>query len=320
MTATQAPPIAAARGTPSTELLRAFLESYWLRPENALWMSLRSQVLSSIALPEPVADLACGDGVFMFLHRGGRFDPAFDVFHAVDKLDHVTFQHADMFDCARGYEPAIRRPAEAMEFGLDLKPALLAKAAALAAHRRLAQHDLNLRLPFEDEELGGVYCNSAYWLREVDSFLIELGRVVRRGSPIVLHVKLAHMDRFTLKSHRAVLGEAFIDIIERGRRECWPTVKSRAGWERSFERAGLHICSVSPIASRTHAYAWDIGLRPIAPLLVRMTQSLNSTAREAIKRDWVALFMELLQPLAHPELDLLPGDDSPAELQYVLTR
>ena len=62
----------------------------------------------------------------------------------------------------------------------------------------------------------------------------------------------------------------------------------------------------------THAHLWDVGLRPIAPLLVRMTDGLNRKTRAAIKRDWVELFLELLTPLCKPDLDLWPGRDEPA--------
>ena len=56
------------------DLLRRFVQAYWLRPENALWMTLRSTTLSAHALERPSLDVSCGDGVFSFLHAGGAFD------------------------------------------------------------------------------------------------------------------------------------------------------------------------------------------------------------------------------------------------------
>lgn len=304
------------------ERLRDYMNAYWLRPENALWMTLRSMVLSRCPVRRPAIDLSCGDGVFSFLHAGGGLAPEFDVFTSVAQLERVTHEHADMFDCARDdyAPPVVRRAAWTFDVGTDLKPALLRKAAALGFYGRLVEHDSNAPLPLADESFEQVYSNSAYWVREVGALLSELRRIVRPGGSVVLHVKLAEMADYTLERYRERLGGRLLDLIGRGRRACWPTVCGRAEWERRFARAGLTIEAVETIATRTHAYVWDIGLRPVAPLLVRMSAALASETRAAIKRDWVDLMCDLLAPLCRPELDLAPGPAAPAELQYVLRR
>jgi len=301
-------------------LLRRFLEAYWLRPENALWMALRSEALVRVAFTRPSIDLGCGDGVFSFLHFGGVFDPAFDVFTAVDHLDRVRDAHADMFDSgADRYRPRIiSRPADAIDLGSDCKPAMLAKAAKLDFYARLVEHDNNNPLPFDDASFAIVYCNAAYWVREIDRFLAELGRITQPDGRVVLQVKLDAMRRYTLEAHRHVLGDRFLDIIGRGRVDCWPTLADRSTWEGRFVQAGFSILEVTPFVTRTHAHLWDIGLRPIAPQLVRMANALSPATRAEIKRDWVDLFCELLSPLCDPALDLFTGHDEPAEIQYVL--
>ncbi len=301
-------------------MLRGFLEAYWLRPENALWMALRSEALNRVELQRPVADVSCGDGVFTFIHCGGLFDRSFDVFLAVDHLEHVKDRHADMFDGGvERYRPRIvRDPVQQVDVGTDCKAAMLTKAATLHLYRRLIKHDNNDALPLADGEIQTLYCNAAYWVREIDSFLSELARVVRPGGRIVLQVKLEGMRRFNLDGFRAVLGDRFLDIIGRGRLDCWPTLADRSTWERRFVRNHLEVVEAIPFVTRTHAHLWDVGLRPIAPLLVRMANALDSTTRGAIKRDWVDLLHELLMPFFHSSLDLM-GDPEPAEIQYVLT-
>ena len=64
------------------ELLRRYLNIYWLRPENAFWTVLRSLAWRQVAMPSPSIDLSCGDGVFSFVHAGGAFGPSFDVFQS----------------------------------------------------------------------------------------------------------------------------------------------------------------------------------------------------------------------------------------------
>ena len=57
----------------------------------------------------------------------------------------------------------------------------------------------------------------------------------------------------------------------------------------------------------------------MAPLLVRLANGVSPADRLAIKRDWVALMLELAEPLCRCDLDLLEDGAAPAELQYVLT-
>jgi SAM-dependent methyltransferase len=314
-------PAPAATGRSRASLLRAYMQAYWLRPENAMWMTLRSEALATSGLPAPAIDLGCGDGIFMFLHCGGRLDPDFDVFAAVSRLDDVARNHADMFDHVdEDYAPeTVRRPARSIDCGTDLKSSMLAKAQRLGLYGRFVLHDNNNPLPFDNESFRSVYCNAAYWVENIDDFLRELRRIVRPDGRVVLHVKSDAMRDYTLERHRDALGDRFLDLIGRGRMDCWPSLASRSVWERRFAAAGLHIESATPFATRTHAHIWDIGLRPLAPMLVKMANALPPPDRAAIKRDWVATLMELALPLCDAGLNLSGSDETePAEWQYVL--
>lgn len=318
-------PVAVGCGPPGEATLRdrlqRFLQAYWLRPENAFWMTLRSEVLRPCPRAHPSIDVSCGDGVFSFLHGGGVFDPDFDVFQSVAGLDRVRAGHADMFDhLSEEFQPQITAPpVDRYDVGTDAKPSMLAKAERLSFYGRLVEHDNNNPLPFDDGTFQTVYCNAAYWVENIDGFLSELRRITQPGGSIILHVKLDSMRRFTLDAHRSRLGDRFLDVIGRGRMETWPSLADRATWESRFRAAALHVHSATPFVTRTHAHVWDIGLRPIAPLLVRMTQSLAPATRSSIKREWVDLFCDLLEPLCHFSFDLLGAEDEAAEIQYVLT-
>jgi len=298
------------------------MQAYWLRPENAFWMCLRSETLARVPWEPPGIDLCCGDGVFSFLHHGGEFAPAFDVFSTVSKLDQVRTEHADMFDhYDEQYAPRVIVPSPVMlEVGTDFKPALLAKARHLQSYEQLLEHDANEHLPLPDGSFQTMYCNAAYWVANVECFLLELARVLKPGGRIVLQVKLDSLREYNLQRYEAFLGGRVLDIIGRGRAATWPALADRSTWERRFATAGLDVVSVTPFITRTHAHVWDVGLRPFAPLLTRMANGLSSQTRADVKSEWVDLCCELLEPLCAPDLDLFNSPSEPGELQYVLTR
>jgi SAM-dependent methyltransferase len=306
---------------PSTDLLIRFLRAYWLRPENALWMTLRSRALSRVPLAGPCMDVSCGDGVFTFLHCGGVFDPDFDVFTAVGDVTQAAERHADMFDHVQGgYQPTIiSPPQQRIDQGTDNKPSMIAKAKQLSLYSSLVEHDNNEPLPFSDQSFQTVYCNAAYWVSQVDPFLSELCRITKRQGCVVLQVKLSSLRDYTLAAHRSALGDRLLDILDRGRTDCWPTLADRATWESRFARAGFIIKEAHPFVTKTHAHIWDIGLRPIAPLLVKMTSALTRDSRSSIKSEWVDLFRDILEPLCKEDFDLFDSAAEPAEIQYVLT-
>ena len=230
----------------AARLLRRFVQAYWLRPENAFWMTLRSIVLSRAAMATPGIDVACGDGIFTFLHCGGAFDPDFDVFQSVGHLDRVHTEHADMFDHAEEtYEPTIlASPRRNLSVGLDAKPALLRKADRLGLYEELVEHDGNRRLPFDDGRFQTVYCNAAYWIEEIDGFLKELRRILHSDGRVILQVKLDSMRRYNLQAHRDVLTDRFLDIIGRGRLDCWPSLTDQRTWEARFNTFFTNLFSV----------------------------------------------------------------------------
>lgn len=304
------------------ERLRRFLNAYWLRPENAMWMTLRSEVLSNAPLQRPSADLCCGDGIFTFLHAGGVLEPSFDVFAGMQsrpRQDRVT---TDMFDAVGDeYRPAIVRAADRpVDVGMDLKRNLLEKAGRLGFYRRTMLHDCNHALPFADAHFDSIYCNSAYWVENVDGFLREVARALRPGGRAILHVKLAPMREFTLRRYERVLGSGFLDIVTGNRLDSWVSLADQSSWERRFRNAGLSIESCTPIAAKLHAQLWDVGLRPLAPMLIRLANSAAPGIRAEVKGEWVDLMLELATPLCDPKLAEDSGSHDVAELQYVLSR
>lgn len=313
---------------PRTELvsnradrLRRFMGAYWLRPENAFWMALRSEVLGPIPWSRPSLDLSCGDGVFAFLHGDGRFHDDFDVFRGSEASRTRDNETADMFDHVDArYQPAIIAPTRmVIDVGADWKPNLLTKAGRLGVYEELVLHDNNKPLPFDSASFETVYCNSAYWVHDIDSLLSEICRITAPGGSVLLQVKLSSMLDYTLEPFRSVLGDRFLEIIGRGRTASWPTVGDRATWERRFARAGLAVEEAAPFITQTHAHLWDVGLRPIAPMLIELANGVRPESRRRVKQHWVDLFCELCTPICHSDFDLgISHTKEPAEILYRL--
>lgn len=315
----EAPPAAAPMSM--RDRLERYLNAFWLRPENALWMALRSDVLDDYAFDAPSLDLSCGDGLFSFLHAGGRLSDAFDAYTAVGHLDRVSREHADMYDHVEGsYQPAVvEAPRRRITTGTDLKPSLLTKAARLDFYDELVQADHNQPLDMQDGRYRTIFGNSIYWVQRIDAHLADLRRLAAPGATVLFQVKLDAVRDYTLHEHEAMLGAKWLELIGRGRFECWPATGDEAAWRLRFERAGFAVQDIVPFITRTHAHVWDIGLRPIAPLLVRMTNAIDPDTRLSIKRDWVALLLDLLEPMARRDFDLFGGVHPPAEALFVLT-
>lgn len=304
-----------------SELLRAFLNILWLRPENALWMTLRSLALRAEPFTAPSADICCGDGLFTFVHAGGRPHAMFDAFGGLSTSPPHSTAGSDFFDqCPADYAvPIAQTPEFHLTHGLDHKPNLLRKAAALGFYENLRKHDCSRPLPFEPASLKTLYCNSAYWMRDVEGLLRSFRQALASDGRLILHVKLDIPGAWGIDGLHHAASRSLARLLEGDRRPCWPGLLSRRGWEAHFGKAGFKIVSCRSIASRAHAALWNVGLRPIAPLLARLSAAAAPYALAAVKADWVALFHDICRPLLNPDLVLFPGGEEPVELQYVLT-
>ena len=101
---------------------------------------------------------------------------------------------------------------------------------------------------------------------------------------------------------------SFLKLIDRGRiQDNLKIVKSKQEWETVIETSGFEIVSCIPHLSKTLIQIWDIGLRPIFPMLKKMTQNIEHTKLIEIKREWVELFEKAGSPIIENDDLLLQG-------------
>lgn len=302
------------------ETLKQFMNLFWLRPENAVYLTLRSKVIEPFKLKSPAADLSCGDGIFPFVHLGGRIEQSFDVFESVDNLDQVN-KGADIFDSyTSAYQPPIlTTPNFFYDVGADLKDTSLLRAASLGLYKRLIQFDASESLDLKSshfETLTNFASINHY--PAIDVFLSECYRILKPGGSFFIDILGPNLVTFYAELEKQY-PSAWVEMIERQMRSVWPTMHTWEEWCNIFEQVGFHIEALKPVATSTFARIWNVGFRPLSPELIRLRNLAKRLAPNElldIKRDWVDSLCDLAQPFLENSSDV----DNAAGFVFVLRR
>ena len=294
---------------------------YWLRPERALFCAYVE--LHAPLIPWGLSiELGCGDGLETFLRLGGIPDPAFDYYAALEGKVSAEeyFGGKDVYDVpVRSFAAVKEKPPLRFHEGLDLKGHLLDRARLLETYDALKQHDLNTALPYKDGSVDFVYSDVLYWLNDPEAVILEVGRVLDQRGAAVFEV-LTSAIRAEDFSHRfGGWGPDWCRLMDRGRSISYPGLQSLHQWEAAFNKAGLRVKKVINILPRGIFLVWNVGLRPLYPLLKRFVDGVPLSERQAIREEWVQTFYTLLYPvLVKPEV--LAYDSEPLRVQFVLEK
>ena len=304
-----------------SELLNAF----WLRPETALWRELDIRAMESFVFRSPSLDIGCGDGLFSFIRAGGRLDMRFDQYRAMTGLDKF-FDNIDVFDA---YDDqvnpvVIALPEYHIDCAFDHKDNLLSKAGQLGLYESLKQGDANKQLPFPDESFNSIFSNIIYWLDDPQYVLSEMRRILCPGGSVCLMLPNESFPEFSFYNQLYVkTGDpkwGFLEKLDRGRFSSnFSQMNSKMKWELMFENAGLDVVEHKSHLSKTVIQVWDIGLRPLFPILHRMTNLIPSENFLEIKKEWVTTMRQFLEPLVDMDSSLNPGEE-PAFHCFILEK
>lgn len=281
------------------------MNAFWLRPETAMWREIDIRAMRSFKFSSPSLDLGCGDGLFSFIRAGGCFDWSFDAFSDIGSLDQF-FDNVDIFD-----EPPVDKSLEAaiielplyqIDVGFDHNENLLKKASLLSLYRELVNGDANQILPFQSDSFNSLFSNIVYWLDDPYFVLTEIARVLRPGARACLmlpndnFLECSFYNQFFLKTGDSRW--AFLKKLYRGRFvNNVQYVRSTQEWENMFASAGLHVIKRVNHLSKTSIQIWDIGLRPLFPVLHKMAGSIAPVV--LIKKKWISIFHQFLMPMIY---------------------
>jgi len=307
------------------EMLDEYLNAYWLRPETALWRTIDIHAMQRFDFASPSLDIGCGDGMFSFVRAGGQLDKSFDAFQATANLEKF-FDKVDVFDAFdASVSPLVtRRPGYQIDCGFDHKENLLKKAATLGLYKNLKQGDANQPLPFANASFASVFSNIVYWLDNPQQVILEIARILAPGGRACLMLPNTTLPEYSFYNQLYVkTGDArwqFLDKLDRGRfTDNIRQAKLAVQWEAMFSKAGLQVDQHVAHLSKTVIKIWDIGLRPLFPVLLRMAHAVPPAELGAIKQEWVATLKHFLLPIASMDHDL-GTDGEPAFHCYILKK
>ncbi len=290
------------------DVLDQLLNLYWLRPETALWRHIDIQAMNGFEFASPSLDLGCGDGNFSFIRGGGAFAHSFDAFRSVAGLNEF-FQNTDVFDSYdTTFQPNILRyPNYKIDIGFDHKDNLLKKASTLGLYKSLKVGDANNGLPFESNSFNSIFSNVVYWLDDPVVVLKEIQRVLSPDGQVCLMLPDRCFSQFSFYENLYVRNRdpkwAFLEFLDRGRfADNIRQGRTRIEWEETFNECKLSVVSHRRHLSERIVRIWDIGLRPLFPVLMKMVREIPPEKLPAIKAEWVNTLKIFLGPLIELEI------------------
>jgi len=301
----------------SSDTLKQLLNVFWLRPETALWREIDIRTMKSFEMQSPSLDLGCGDGTFSFIRAGGEFDRSFDAFRSVTQLDQF-FQNVDIFDSYdESLSSAVTKPPKyQIDVGFDHKINLLKKAGQIGLYRALKQGDANQPLPFPDASFNSVFSNIVYWLDSPEFAISEISRIMKPGAVACLMLPNSTLPQFSFYNQLYVKGGdprwKFLEMLDRGRfADNIRQAKSLAEWQAMFKQGGLEIERHHTHLSKLAIQTWDIGLRPLFPVLLEMANELPADKLIFIKDKWMQTMLAFIEPIIKIDKEI-PGGEEPA--------
>ena len=256
---------------------------FWLRSENGLLVTFKSEVWQDFEFKSPSIDISCGDGLFAFLHLGGELDPDVDYFLSTDAKN---FSHSNFIDIYNHFNedysvPILKRSSTKIDYGIDWKQSLIDKAAKLDIYKNLLVHDNNqLPLPFDNNTFRTAYSNSVYWVNDSAALVDDIYRIMQPGGEVVLEVATPYFYE-VLDDLKGKLDDEAIAILDRNRRRTSPGLKTYSEWKKVMENSNFSIEEVKCVyPDKLLIKIWNVGLRPISHLLIQMSDNLSSEKRK----------------------------------------
>lgn len=301
--------------------LKNHMNVAWLRPASALWDAVASGVISKYEIKNPSLDLGCGNGIFSFITAGGSFSIDYDWYIDAKEMDVKEFdKNKDVYD-AYGVDPEkyiVDKPRYKFTYGLDHKANLLEKAKRLHLYENVVVHDANKQLPFEDSKFETVFSNILYWLNDPKKVLTEINRILKKGGKALLCLPDKKFREYCFTYKWEEMDSALLKKLNRGRSGDHHWMVDYREFEKLAEETGFNVKGHERYLSKLTLMIWDIGLRPVSPLLIKMANKVPEKDRREIKKEWIENMIELASPLY--EMDMKTSENEKGFYLFVLEK
>jgi SAM-dependent methyltransferase len=292
--------------------LSQLLQIHWLRPETALWRTFDCMLMEKFgSVGGNSIDLGSGDGTMSYLMAGGAIE-GYDVFKDVGQLKNYN-DGADIHNQTPISSLVLNNDKLRynFEWGVDHKDGLIKKAQRLSGfYTNMAVHDLNKKMSFDDEHFESAFSNILYWLEDIDTTLSEWHRIIKKDGKLYLLVPTASFKEKAWLYYSAphTGDKQYLNYFDRGYsaliHHCYKTEQ----WTEYFKRNGFvvadhHLYLTNPVMD-----IWNLGTRPIAPLLINMSNMLSGEQREVAKAEWVDYFAKFFMPIIEGEFERKVGE------------
>lgn len=287
--------------------LEQLLRIHWLRPETALWRTFDCLLMEKYGdISGRSVDLGCGDGTMSFVMAGGVIDN-YDVFMDVGKLQDYN-AGADIYNnnTEISLDTRMTDLRYSYELGIDHKDGLIDKAKRFSPfYKDNLVFDLNKKLPFEADYFDTSFSNILYWLDDMASTLSGWRRVIKKEGKLYVFVPNANFKEKAWLYYSAPHADdnKYLNYFDRGYNALIHHCYDTAQWTEIFRKNGFtvmdhHLYLTNPVMD-----IWNIGTRPIAPLLINMANHLSPESRESSKSEWIDYFSRFLTPLIEGEFE-----------------
>jgi len=304
--------------------LADLLQIHWLRPETALWRCFDCMLMERHRdLHGPSVDLGCGDGTLSYVMAGGRIHD-YDVFrdvaepsgygHGVDIHNVAPQTLLELDDSGLRYF---------FSMGVDHKQGLIEKARRFKNfYCDTLVHDLNKPLPLPSESFASAFSNVLYWLDDIDSALQDWNRILKPAGRLFLFVPNHNFKQKAWLYYAAPHGgeRRYFNYFDRGYNALIRHCYDHKRWTTLFKKHRFAVLHHHTYLTDPVMEIWNLGTRPLAPLLIDMANRLSSEGREAVKRKWIDFFIAFMSPIIEGEMGRVVSNDKCAFHFYVLEK
>lgn len=304
-------------------ILDELLNVFWLRPETALWRSIDIEIMKDFDFSSPSLDLGCGDGIYSFIRGGGKFDMTFDAFQSVESIDHY-FDKVDIYNSSTKINPLIiKNPEYQIDYAFDHKINLLEKGKTLGLYKNFVQGDANKKLPFNDDYFNSIFSNIIYWLDDPGTVFGEIYRILKPGGCCCVMLPNYNFKDFSFYYDYCVNQQnkkyQFLEYLDRGNMSMIKHVKNKEDWGKIIQNSGLEVISHKMHLSRTTIQIWNVGLRPLFPLLYKMVTNIDKEKIIEIKKEWIETLKLFIEPISRMDSELTQNTE-PAFHCFILRK